>query len=142
NTVIIMTSNIGSDRIMAAGAVTSQLKQELDRLLLSHFRPEFLNRLDSIIYFSALSADQIESIVHLQTVQVVSRLAVQGVELHITPAAEKELAEVGYNKEFGARPVRRAITQYVVNPLASFLLRNPHVKMVTVDCSQGEWKIS
>ncbi len=142
NTVIIMTSNIGSDRIMAAGAVTSQLKQELDRLLLSHFRPEFLNRLDSIIYFSALSADQIESIVHLQTVQVVSRLAVQGVELHITPAAKKELAEVGYNKEFGARPVRRAITQYVVNPLASFLLRNPNVKTVTVDCSQGEWRIS
>ncbi|MDQ5890260.1 MAG: ATP-dependent Clp protease ATP-binding subunit ClpB [Candidatus Dependentiae bacterium] len=141
NTVIIMTSNIGSDKIMMAGSVTPELKQELDRLLFSHFRPEFINRLDNIIYFSALSEEQVASIVQLQTAQVVARLAVQGITLHITDAADKELAVVGYNKEFGARPVRRAIMQYVVNPLASFLLRHPNNKNVTVDCVNGEWRI-
>lgn len=141
NTVIIMTSNIGSDKIMAAGSVTPELKRELDRLLFSHFRPEFINRLDNIIYFSALSEEQVASIVQLQTAQVVARLAIQGITLHITDAADKELASVGYNKEFGARPVRRAITQYVVNPLASFLLRHPNNKSVTVDCVNGEWRI-
>jgi len=141
NTVVIMTSNIGSDRIMAAGEITSALKEELDKLLLSHFRPEFLNRLDSIIYFSALSPDQIGSIIQLQIAQVVDRIALHGVALQVTPAAEKELAKVGYNREFGARPVRRAITQYVVNPLASFLLRSPDTKAVTIDFADDQWKI-
>jgi len=141
NCVIIMTSNIGSDRIMAAGSVTPALKQELDKLLLQNFRPEFINRLDNIIYFSSLQPEHIAAIVKLQLAQLKERLAVQEIALHVTPAAEDEFAVVGYSKEFGARPVRRAITQYATNPLASFLLKNPHAKAVVLDFVNGQWKL-
>jgi len=141
NCVVIMTSNIGSDKIMAAGSVTPALKQELDKQLLVHFRPEFINRLDSIIYFAALSHEQVQQIVRLQVSQVATRLAAQDIVLHLSDAALNMLGEVGYTKEFGARPVRRAITQYIVNPLALFLLRNQGVREVWIDYVDGQWTI-
>jgi ATP-dependent Clp protease ATP-binding subunit ClpB len=141
NCVVIMTSNIGSEKIMAAGSVTPQLKHELDQQLLTHFRPEFINRLDSIVYFNALTHDQVRRIVHLQVAQVVQRLLAQEIVLHVSETALSMLGEVGYTKEFGARPVRRAIAQYIVNPLALFLLRNQGVKEVWVDYVDGRWTI-
>ena len=141
NCVIIMTSNIGSDLIMEAGSITPQLKHTLDALLLKHFRPEFINRLDNIIYFASLGPEQVAQIVHIQVQQLVSRLAAQDVVLTVTPAAEREFATVGFNKEFGARPIRRAITQHGVNPLASFLLRHPGIKKVVLDFVNGAWVI-
>jgi ATP-dependent Clp protease ATP-binding subunit ClpB len=141
NCVVIMTSNIGSDKIMAAGSVTPALKQELDKQLLKHFRPEFINRLDSIVYFNALTAEQVRAIVRLQIAQVVQRLAAQQIALQVSETALDVLGELGYTKEFGARPVRRAIMQYIVNPLALFLLRNQGVKEVWIDYSNGQWSI-
>ena len=141
NCVIIMTSNIGSSQIMAAGSVTSALKQELDGMLISHFRPEFINRLDNIIYFSALSEKEIDAIVQLQIAAVVQRMATQGIELRVTDAAQREIATIGYSREFGARPIRRAIMQQIVNRLATYLLQVPQTKQVIVDCVEGEWKV-
>ena len=139
--VVIMTSNVGSDKIMAAGSVTPALKQELDRDLLAHFRPEFINRLDSIIYFSALTPAHVRAIVRIQLEHIVARLAGQGVALMVTEAAEQELALQGYSKEFGARPVRRALAHYIINPLALFMLRHPQVKDLMVDYRDGQWHI-
>lgn len=141
NCVVIMTSNIGSAHIVAADSVTPALKNELDALLLAHFRPEFINRLDNIIYFSALSEKEIVQIVRLQIGAVVQRVAAQGIELCVTDGAHEEIASVGFNREFGARPIRRAISQQIVNRLATFLLNSPGIKKVTVDYVNGEWVV-
>ena len=109
--------------------------------MLAHFRPEFINRLDNIIYFSALSEKEIVQIVRLQIGAVVQRVAAQGIELCVTDGAHEEIASVGFNREFGARPIRRAISQQIVNRLATFLLNSPGIKKVTVDYVNGEWVV-
>ncbi len=141
NCVIIMTSNIGSAQIIEAGAITPALKEQLDQLLFAHFRPEFINRLDNIIYFSALSPEHVGAIVQLQIDAIIQRMAVNGIALTVTSTALEQLAVIGYTKEFGARPIKRAITQYVVNRLATFLLQFPLTKEVVVDYADGQWII-
>ena len=104
NTIIIMTSNASRD------------------MLRKTFRPEFLNRIDDIITFKPLTKEQIAQVVELQMNRVKKMLAPQGFELRWTPAAIEYLAEVGYNPEFGARPVKRAIQDYVLNDLSRKIL--------------------
>ena len=104
NTIIIMTSNASRD------------------MLRKTFRPEFLNRIDDIITFKPLTKEQIAQVVELQMNRVKKMLAPQGFELRWTPAAIQYLAEVGYNPEFGARPVKRAIQDYVLNDLSKKIL--------------------
>jgi ATP-dependent Clp protease ATP-binding subunit ClpB len=143
NAVVIMTSNIGSAKILAAGAITDVLKQELDRDLLATFRPEFINRLDSIIYFESLSEDHVRQIVQLQLSRVQKQLEAQhSIALTVTDGALDALLGAGYNQEFGARPVKRAITQYIVNPLASFILNHPSTRAITIDHANDTWTIS
>lgn len=125
----------------AKGAINDTLRTELDADLLQHFRPEFINRLDSIVYFTALQRDQIEHIVRLQVQQVVARLAEREIALQVSDAACAQLAEVGFSPEFGARPIKRAVQQYVVNPVATFLLQHPSTKEVAVDWDKN-WLIS
>jgi ATP-dependent Clp protease ATP-binding subunit ClpB len=124
NTVIIMTSNIGSPLILErAGtsdweSVENTVLNELRR----HFRPEFLNRVDDIIVFRPLSQEQIRHIVELQLGRLRTLLAERRIELQITPAAADLIAAVGYDPAFGARPLKRAIQRLVQNPLAVKLL--------------------
>jgi len=123
NTVIIMTSNIGSDLIKAAGGVdTQRVREAVLRALDQHFRPEFLNRLDEIIIFHSLDRSHIERIVQIQLQRLQKLLARRQIVLQLTPAAQTFLAERGYDPVFGARPLKRAIQRYLQDPLAMALL--------------------
>lgn len=117
NTIIIMTSNASRD------------------MLRKTFRPEFLNRIDDIITFKPLTKEQIAQVVELQMNRVKKMLAPQGFELRWTPAAIQYLAEVGYDPEFGARPVKRAIQDYVLNDLSKKILAEQvsREKPITID---------
>ena len=112
NTVVIMTSNLGADRIQAharTGESFEELKDDLMEILQQSFRPEFLNRIDEIIVFRALAREQLAEITRLLLDRVRRRLRAQDIEPEFTDAAVEHLAEVGFDPEFGARPLRRAI---------------------------------
>ncbi len=114
NTVVIMTSNLGSDIIRDGKDVPSRLKSLLDK----SFRPEFINRIDQIIVFDPLSESQIEQIVDLQLDLVQRRLDKQGINLSVSKDAKKLLAHLGFDPNFGARPLKRAIQNYILDELA------------------------
>jgi ATP-dependent Clp protease ATP-binding subunit ClpC len=125
NTVVIMTSNIGADRILTAttaGHDLTALREPLMQLLGSHFRPEFLNRIDEIIIFRGLGPEQLREITGLLLEQTRRRLHAQGATLEITEAALDWLAERGFQPEFGARPLRRTIQRELDDELADLLL--------------------
>ncbi|MBC7092701.1 ATP-dependent Clp protease ATP-binding subunit [Candidatus Bipolaricaulota bacterium] len=130
NTIIIATSNLGSDLIQRNLKAPpgqrldyGQLKEELLSVLRRHFRPEFLNRIDEIIVFHALTPEQIKEIVGLQLERVRRTAAGQGVHLEFDPSLVEHLAEVGYQPEFGARELKRKIRAEVENALATALLK-------------------
>ena len=123
NTVIIMTSNIGSHYILenSAGDFAAVEVQVL-KVLQGHFKPEFLNRVDDIIVFRPLGMEQIEHIVELQLKRFEHLLADRKLSLEVTAEAKHLLAEEGYDPAFGARPLKRAIQRLIQNPLAMRLL--------------------
>ena len=132
NTIIIMTSNLGSNIIreeieQQGGALTEQqqahLNDRLHAMLKQTIRPEFLNRIDDIITFQPLTHQQIADVVTMQIDSVRKMLSAQGVQLQATPQAIDYIAGVGYDPEFGARPVKRAIQREVLNPLSQRLLK-------------------
>ena len=123
NTVIIMTSNLGSTYIMSLGEEDEdEMRERVMDALHSNFRPEFLNRIDEIIIFKPLSQDQIGEIVEIQLDQVNDRLADRQMHLEVTPAAREWLAERGYEPAFGARPLKRLIQREVLDQLARLVL--------------------
>jgi len=125
NTVVIMTSNLGADRIQAharRGESFEQLKEELMEVLRHSFRPELLNRIDEIIVFRALDRDQLSQITRLLLDRVARRLHAQGVELEITDEAVELLANAGFDPQYGARPLRRAIQRLLEDTLSERLL--------------------
>ncbi|MBQ3857570.1 MAG: ATP-dependent chaperone ClpB [Prevotella sp.] len=131
NTIIIMTSNLGSNLIRekmeeAHGVLSNNEQEELNQqimdMLKKTIRPEFLNRIDDTIMFLPLSKPQIREVVRLQMNSVSKMLAQQGFQLQITDAAIDYLGDVGFDPEFGARPVKRAIQQYVLNDLSKKIL--------------------
>ena len=132
NTVLIMTSNLGTEYVRKAGSLgflrpedgedEKQAQANIEKALKSTFRPEFLNRVDEIITFSPLSREDMRSIVALQMAEVGERLAEHGVQVHLSEAAADWLAETGYNPAFGARPLRRALQKYLESPLSIELL--------------------
>ena len=127
NTIIIMTSNIGSELILEIGGDESryeEMKSQVLAMLRQHFRPEFLNRVDEIIIFHALTKAQIRQIVSLQMRRVEQLLAEQQIEIVLTEEAKDYLAELGYDPVFGARPLKRVIQREIENPLATKLLEN------------------
>ena len=132
NAVIIMTSNLGTEfarRGGALGFVTSSDPElvadhrKIERALRENFRPEFLNRIDEVIIFSPLSVAQVEHIVDLQMRQVAERMGEQGLIVELTPAARQWLARQGYDPQFGARPLKRAIQRYIESPLSVQVLK-------------------
>ena len=131
NTLVIMTSNLGTAEASRrpVGFVTekresesARLRSSVDDALHRAFRPEFLNRIDEIIVFDALSSEQIHEIVELMIGEVEERLAEHGVSIELTPEAKDWLADKGFDPTYGARPLRRAIQRYVENPLSKQII--------------------
>jgi ATP-dependent Clp protease ATP-binding subunit ClpB len=125
NTVIIMTSNLGSDVIQVMGgdnAGYEQIKTAVMDSVSAHFRPEFINRIDEVVVFHSLGADQIQGIAQIQLKGLSKRLAEQDISLEFEVEAMSKLAEAGFDPVYGARPLKRAIQRWVENPLAQQLL--------------------
>ena len=118
NTVVIMTSNIGSIVFEQAGLSEDEKREEVMRAMRQHFRPEFLNRIDDIVVFHPLKREQIRNIVDVQLKRLATRLTEKRIQLDLTDAARDILAERGYDPAYGARPLRRAIQRLVLDPLA------------------------
>jgi ATP-dependent Clp protease ATP-binding subunit ClpB len=125
NTVLIMTSNIGSARILLqteAGREWRAIEEEVRQALHEHFKPEFLNRVDDVLVFKPLSREDLGSIVDLQLARLQRTLAEREVKLEVTPEARRRIADEGYDPAFGARPIKRAIQRLVSDPLAMAFL--------------------
>ncbi|MDP1968671.1 MAG: AAA family ATPase, partial [Burkholderiaceae bacterium] len=136
NTVIVMTSNIGSPIIQSmVGREPDEIKDAVLAELKNHFRPEFLNRIDETVVFHALDARNIESIAGIQLRILEQRLQKMDLTLQVSPAALAELAKVGFDPVFGARPLKRAIQQRIENPLSKLMLegRFPPKSVIPVD---------
>lgn len=128
NTILIMTSNLGSQLIMDLGGRDSEAMQKgLDDLLHRHFKPEFLNRIDEIITFHSLTREDLARIVDIQLVLLKNRLMDQHFNLEITDGAKDYLTRVGYDPAFGARPLKRAIQRHVQDALAMTILEGRFV---------------
>ncbi|QMV72780.1 ATP-dependent chaperone ClpB [Comamonas piscis] len=142
NTVIVMTSNIGSQLIQAmVGQSYEDVKDAVWGELKNYFRPEFLNRIDETVVFHGLDAQHIELIARIQLQQLEARLAKMDLHLQVSDAAMAELAKVGFDPVFGARPLKRAIQQRIENPLSRLLLEGQYPPKslipVTVDPVQA-----
>ena len=125
NTVIVMTSNLGSQRIQAMAGEQSydEMKAEVMEVVGQHFRPEFINRVDDVVVFHPLGRDHIRLIVDIQLGYLHERLAERDMRIHLSETALDKLADAGFDPVYGARPLRRAIQQQVENPLAQEILR-------------------
>ncbi|MDZ4143774.1 MAG: ATP-dependent chaperone ClpB [Burkholderiales bacterium] len=135
NTVIVMTSNIGSHMIQAmVGQPAEDIKEAVWGELKNHFRPEFLNRIDETVVFHALDAQHIAAIAKIQLRILQLRLAKMDLDLQVSDAALAELAKVGFDPVFGARPLKRAIQQRIENPLSKLILegRYPPKSVIAV----------
>jgi ATP-dependent Clp protease ATP-binding subunit ClpB len=122
NTVMIMTSNIGSTYLMDAALSPEQKNKAVQETLRSHFRPEFLNRVDEIINFQPLGKEQIRGIVRIQLQLIVERLKARKIHLTFDEAAIDEICEKGFDPQFGARPLKRVIQTELLNPLSKALI--------------------
>jgi len=142
NTVLIMTSNLGTEYVHKGGTLgflqradtdeERQAHEKIEKALKSAFRPEFLNRIDEIIMFSPLTIDNMREIVLLQMKEVEGRLQEHGLKVVLTPAGQEWLAQAGYDTTFGARPLRRAIQKYIESPLSIKLLAGEFASTHTV----------
>ncbi|MCU1289315.1 MAG: chaperone protein ClpB [Acidobacteria bacterium] len=122
NTVLIMTSNLGSREIQSSGLVDTPIKDMITDVLRNHFKPEFLNRIDDIVIFRQLDKSEIERIIDVQLEKLRSNLAERGISIVLEDSAKELLANEGYDPAYGARPLKRAIQTLVQNPLAVRLL--------------------
>ncbi|MCX7608563.1 MAG: AAA family ATPase [Anaerolineales bacterium] len=153
NTVLIMTSNLGTEYVRKGGTLgflpraesdeEREAHAKIEKALKSTFRPEFLNRIDEIIIFSPLTVEQMEQIVDLQVKEIQERLNDFGIQVELTPEARRWLARQGYDPTFGARPLRRALQKYLESPLSVELLAGKFVrgKTILVDVSQAQEKL-
>jgi ATP-dependent Clp protease ATP-binding subunit ClpB len=141
NTVLIMTSNLGSQIIQDMGTRPfEEVRQRVMEVLQGHFRPEFINRVDEIIVFRQLTREQLAQIVDIQLQQLQKRLAERKIEIRVTQAAKELLAERGWDPVYGARPLKRTIQRLVADPLALLILEG-HVRdgdVMEVDVDDGE----
>jgi ATP-dependent Clp protease ATP-binding subunit ClpB len=137
NTLVIMTSNLGSE-LWSEGGTQAATEDQLRALLTRHFRPEFLNRVDEIVVFHRLAREQLARIVEIQLHRVSDRLGESGYGLEVTEAARLHLAEVGYDPLYGARPLKRAIQRELQDPLALRLLAGEFKPGQTILVDRGE----
>jgi ATP-dependent Clp protease ATP-binding subunit ClpB len=145
NTVIVMTSNLGSARIQEhAGEDYETMKAAVMEVVSQHFRPEFINRVDEMVVFHPLEREQIKAIAGIQLAQLRRRLVAIGLELEVSEAALELLAEAGFDPVYGARPLKRAIQQQLENPLASKILSGGFAPgdTIEVDVKDGAFVFS
>ncbi|NPA93366.1 MAG: ATP-dependent chaperone ClpB [Chloroflexi bacterium] len=135
NTIIIMTSNLGSELWLEGRTDVS--RDEINRILQRHFRPEFLNRIDDIIVFHPLKKEDLVKIVDIQLRRLAQLLEDKGLKLEVTDAAKEYLAEVGYDPDFGARPLKRAIQRELQDPLAIKILAGEFKEGDTIRVDRG-----
>jgi ATP-dependent Clp protease ATP-binding subunit ClpB len=140
NTLIILTSNLGSDILAAQedGHDSSEVRDEVMEEVRAAFRPEFLNRLDEIILFHRLFRAQMDGIVEIQLGLLAERLAGRGMALELDAPAKAWLAQAGYDQTYGARPLKRVIQRSLENPLASLILEDRLREGQTVKVTAGE----
>src|SRR5687767_7821166 len=146
NTVIAMTSNIGSAQIQemsGKGAEEWEVEAAVKEMLKQHFRPEFINRVDEVIVFHPLSRDQLTRIVDVQLEHLRKRLAARNLKLQTSDAAKRLLADEGYDPNYGARPLKRVIQHRIENPLASRILKGEFAEgdtiVIDVDAAKQEF---
>jgi ATP-dependent Clp protease ATP-binding subunit ClpB len=132
NTVIIMTSNIGSQWIRDLAGNPDEMRRRITEALQSHFRPEFLNRVDETIIFNSLGMEEIKQIVELQLDQLKARMKERKLEMVLSEGAREYLAKEGFDPAYGARPLRRTIEKQVQNPLALKLLEGEFAEGDTI----------
>jgi ATP-dependent Clp protease ATP-binding subunit ClpB len=139
NTVLIMTSNVGSERIVGE-QVDEQIREQIEEVLAATFKPEFLNRIDDTVIFHRLSKADIGRIVELQVDQLVDRVHERGIEIELTDDASTLLGNLGYDPTYGARPLKRVIQKQLVDKLARKLLEGEFGEgdRVRVDAAEGE----
>ena len=125
NAVIVMTSNLGSNLIqeMAGEENYDAMKNAVMDVVGTHFRPEFINRVDDLVVFHPLGREHIRKIVDIQLAYLQQRLADRDIRIHLSDAARDKLADAGFDPVYGARPLKRAIQQQVENPLAQEILQ-------------------
>ncbi|MGD0653770.1 MAG: ATP-dependent chaperone ClpB [Thermoguttaceae bacterium] len=144
NSIIVMTSNIGSQLIQEVteqGGSEDEIRDAVTQSLGTRFLPEFLNRIDEILIFHPLKRDQIRKIVEIQIGRLKNQLQEKGIQLEVTPAALDAIASEGYNPTYGARPLKRVIQQKIQNPLAVEVLKKDFAEgsHVKIDCQDGEF---
>jgi ATP-dependent Clp protease ATP-binding subunit ClpB len=145
NTVIVMTSNLGSQMIMQmVGKPDAAVRDAVMAEVKQHFRPEFLNRIDEAVVFHALDAKNIEGIAKIQLALLERRLEKLEMKLDVSPAALAELAKVGFDPVFGARPLKRAIQQRIENPVSRLILEGKFgpKSVIPVDVEAGEFRFA
>ena len=143
NTIIILTSNLGSEYIMDGienGEISRKAREQVSELLKRSFRPEFLNRLDEIIIFKPLTRENIDKIVEILLGRLEKRLAEENLTLEVTPRAVGYISDNGYDPAFGARPLKRFIQSHAETLLAKFIVKeNPEAgTKIILDCADGE----
>ena len=144
NTIIILTSNLGSDYILEGikenGEISEEAKQKVETLLKQSFRPEFLNRLDEIVFYKPLKKNEISKILELLIVDLEKRLADKHIELKLTDSAKKYLIENGYDEVYGARPLKRFVQKKLETLIAKKILTGEILpnSIVNVDCKSNE----
>ena len=144
NTIIILTSNLGSSYIQegigADGSLSDSARKQVDALLKTQFRPEFLNRLDEIVLYTPLSRAQIVEIMRLMVAGLEKRLSERRLSVRLTPAAEDFIIENGYDSAYGARPLKRFLQRNVETAIAKLLIREyvPEESVLLVDAENGE----
>ena len=146
NTIIILTSNLGSQFISnnKDKEITKEVKDQVMEMVKNHFKPEFLNRLDDIIVFDRLNAEQVEKITSLQINQLRKVLLEQKIELDVSDSAIQWIAKSGFDPIYGARPIKRAIEKEISNPIANFILENNNEELnkVFVDYKDNNLMVS
>lgn len=142
NTIIVMTSNIGSDHILSVAGDDTQyeeMRKRVTEALRKQFRPEFVNRVDDIIIFHTLTRKELRQIVEIQLQRIERLLADQKISIELSPAAQDYVVNVGYDPVYGARPLKRAIQRELENPIATKLLENTFGAgdTILVDCADN-----
>jgi ATP-dependent Clp protease ATP-binding subunit ClpB len=133
NTVIIMTSNVGSDVIQDLGSEDyDRMRDTVAEIVRQHFRPEFLNRIDEVIIFKALTREEIKAIVGIQLRALARRLTDRKLTIELSDEASELLAEKGWDQVYGARPLKRAIQRNILDPLAMQVLQGSYHEGQTV----------
>lgn len=132
NCIIIMTSNLGSSLLLEAQDITPTVKENVESILHKTFKPEFINRIDAIVFFKRLDQEAMVHIARLQLEKLKHHVHEKHIELSYDDSVVLKLAELGYSKEFGARPLKRALQHYIMAPLSHHLLTNPAAKKIVV----------